>query len=65
MKDVNTAGVEDYMVGLKMFAQGVERGSAKVSAVTGDEHNSLILLMVRASLGPAPRRSRFRPRAAT
>jgi hypothetical protein len=52
MKDTNTTGVDAYMTGLKMFAQGVEPGSAKVIAVTGDEHNALIMLTVRASFGP-------------
>jgi hypothetical protein len=52
MKDTNTTGIEAYMNGLKMFAQGVEPGSAKVIAVTGDEHNALVMLTVRASFGP-------------
>src|SRR5450755_4134640 len=52
MKDTNTTGIEAYMTGLEMFAQGVEPGSAKVIAVTGDEHNALIMLTVRASFGP-------------
>jgi hypothetical protein len=52
MKDTNTTGAEAYMTGLKMFAQGVEPGSAKVIATTGDEHNALVLLTVRASFGP-------------
>jgi hypothetical protein len=52
MKDTNATGVEAYMTGLKMFAQGVEPGSVKVIATTGDEHNALIMLTVRASFGP-------------
>jgi hypothetical protein len=52
MKDTNTVGVDAYMVGLKMFAQAVEPGSAKVIAVTGDEHNALVMLTVRASFAP-------------
>jgi SnoaL-like domain len=52
MKDTNTTGVEAYMTGLKMFAQGVEPGSAKVIAAIGDEHNALLLVTVRASFGP-------------
>jgi hypothetical protein len=52
MKDTNTTGLEAYMTGLKMFAQGVEPGSAKVIAITGDEHNALVMLTVRASFGP-------------
>jgi hypothetical protein len=52
MKDTNTTGVEAYMMGLRMFAQGVEPGSARVIATTGDAHNALVLLTVRASFGP-------------
>jgi hypothetical protein len=52
MKDTNTVGVEAYMAGLRMFAQGVEPGSARIIATTGDEHNALVLLTVRASFGP-------------
>jgi hypothetical protein len=56
MKDTNTVGADAYMTGLKMFAQGVEPGSAKVIAATGDKHNALLLVTVRASFGPgAPR----------
>src|SRR5215471_5522564 len=52
MKDTDSVGAEPYMAGLKMFAQGVEPGSAKVLAATGDEHNALLLVTVRASFGP-------------
>jgi hypothetical protein len=52
MKDVSTVGAEAYMTGLKMFAQGVEPGSAKVIAATGDKHNALLLVTLRASFGP-------------
>src|SRR5262249_18995405 len=41
-----------YMEGLPAFAQAVEPGSAKVLASLGDERNSLIMLTVRAALGP-------------
>jgi hypothetical protein len=40
------------MAGLKMFAQGVEPGSAKLIAATGDRHNALLLVTVRASFAP-------------
>jgi len=52
MKDTDTTGAEAYMTGLKMFAQGVEPGSAKVVAATGDTHNALLLVTVRASFAP-------------
>src|SRR5262249_4124762 len=52
MKDTNTTGAEAYMTGLKMFAQGVEPGSANVIAAIGDQHNALLLVTVRASFGP-------------
>jgi hypothetical protein len=52
MKDTNTVGAEAYMTGLKMFAQAVKPGSAKVIAATGDKHNALLFLTVRASFGP-------------
>jgi hypothetical protein len=52
MKDTNTTGIDAYMTGLKMFAHGVEPGSAEVLAATGDAHNALILVTVRASFGP-------------
>jgi SnoaL-like domain len=45
-------GIDDYMDGLIKFAQAVEPGSARVIASIGDERNSLILLTVRAALGP-------------
>jgi hypothetical protein len=43
MKDTETVGADDYMTGLKLFAQG---------AATGDQHNALLLMTVRASFGP-------------
>jgi hypothetical protein len=52
MADTNSVGVDAYMTGLKMFAQGVEAGSAKIIAATGDRHNAMLFLTVRASFGP-------------
>ena len=52
MKDTNTVGADAYMTGLKMFAQAVEPGSARVIAATGDQHNALLLVTVRASFAP-------------
>jgi hypothetical protein len=50
--DTNTVGADAYMIGLKMFAQAVEPGSAKVIAATGDKHNALLFVTVRASFAP-------------
>ena len=51
-KPTDTTGADAYMEGLIAFAQAVEPGSAKVLASLGDERNSLIMLTVRAALGP-------------
>jgi hypothetical protein len=48
----DSTGVEAYMEGLVAFAQAIEPGSAKVIASLGDERNSLIVLTVKATLGP-------------
>jgi hypothetical protein len=52
MKDVDTVGVEDYMTGLKEFAQTVVPGSARVIASVGDDRNALLLVTVQAVFGP-------------
>jgi hypothetical protein len=52
MKDTNTVGADAYMDGLRQFAQIVKPGSAKVIAATGDRHNALLLITVRASFAP-------------
>jgi hypothetical protein len=53
MPDTKSTGAEDYISGLRdNFAKSVERGSAKVLATVGDEHNALVLFTVRASFGP-------------
>jgi hypothetical protein len=51
-KPSDTTGVEAYMEGLIAFALAVEPGSARVTASLGDERNSLIMLTVKATLGP-------------
>ena len=51
-KPTDTTGVDAYMEGLIQFAQAVEPGSARVMASVGDDRNSLILLTVKATLGP-------------
>jgi hypothetical protein len=51
MKDVSTAGIDDYMTGLTQFARGVVPGSAHMIASIGDERNALLVLTVEADLG--------------
>jgi len=51
MKDVNLAGIDDYMTGLTQFARGVVPGSAHIIASVGDERNALLMLTVEADLG--------------
>jgi hypothetical protein len=43
-------GVDDYMEGLKKFAQAVVPGSARLVASIGDKRSSLILLTVAATI---------------
>jgi len=50
--ETNLRGVEPYMEGLELFARAVERGSAKLISATGDQHNALLMLTVRASFAP-------------
>lgn len=52
MAPTDLKGVDDYMEGLKKFAQTVEPGSARVLASAGDERNALLMVTVRAALGP-------------
>jgi hypothetical protein len=52
VKETDLTGIEDYMRGLIEFAGAVVPGSARVIASVGDERNSLIMLTVRAALGP-------------
>ena len=52
MPATSLSGIDNYMDGLIKFAQAVEPGSARVIASIGDEHNSLILLTVRAAFSP-------------
>jgi len=55
MSDVNTTGIDDYLRGLKEFAKTVEPGSARVISSVGDERNALIVVTVKAALGPGPK----------
>src|SRR5919204_4545164 len=52
MKATDLTGVEDYMRGLKDFAQAVVPGSLEVNASIGDERNALLMVTVEAALGP-------------
>jgi SnoaL-like domain len=52
MKDTNLVGIDDYMRGLKEFAQAVVPGSLGVNASLGDERNALLIVTVQAALGP-------------
>jgi hypothetical protein len=52
MEPTDLHGVDEYMIGLRKFAEAVEPGSARVVASVGDERNSLILLTVRAAFVP-------------
>ncbi len=52
MAATNLIGVDNYMDGLIKFAQPVVPGSARGIASVGDERNALLLVTVRAALGP-------------
>src|ERR687888_2482132 len=52
MPETRTTGIDDYMTGLKAFAQAIVPGSQRVIASLGDEHNALLMLTVKAALGP-------------
>ena len=51
MGPVDTVGVDAYMEGLIRFGEAVTKGSARILAATGDEHNALLLVTVRANFG--------------
>jgi hypothetical protein len=50
MPATDLSGADDYMVGLKQFAQAVVPGSVRVIASVGDERNALLMLTVEADL---------------
>jgi len=52
MAATDTTGVDKYMEGLVKFADAVDTGSARVIGSVGDEHNALLMLTVKATLGP-------------
>src|SRR5262249_19697004 len=47
-EDVNTHGIEEYMRGLKEFAETVEKGSARVVWSSGGEHDALLVVTAKA-----------------
>jgi hypothetical protein len=52
MAATNLTGVDNYMDGLIKFAQAVVPGSARVIASVGDERDALLMLTVKAAIGP-------------
>jgi hypothetical protein len=50
MPATDLSGADDYMAGLKQFAQAVVPGSVRVIASVGDERNALLMLTVEADL---------------
>ena len=50
MPATDLSGADDYMSGLKQFAQAVVPGSVRVIASVGDERNALLMLTVEADL---------------
>jgi len=52
MAATDLTGVDNYMEGLKKFAQAVVPGSARVIESIGDDRNALIMLTVKAVFGP-------------
>jgi hypothetical protein len=51
MAPTDLTGIDNYMHGLKEFAQAVVPGSARVIASVGDERNALLMLTVEADFG--------------
>jgi SnoaL-like domain len=51
MPATDLTGIDNYMQGLKEFAQAVVPGSAREIASVGDERNALLMLTVEADFG--------------
>jgi hypothetical protein len=51
MPPTDLTGIDNYMHGLKEFAQAVVPGSARWIASVGDERNALLMLTVEADFG--------------
>ena len=54
MPITDLTGIDDYMDGLKEFAQPIVPGSARVLATVGDDRNALLLVAVEADFGAGP-----------
>jgi hypothetical protein len=52
MPATNLSGIDNYMTGLRQFAQAVVPGSLEINASVGDERNALLLVTVQASFAP-------------
>jgi hypothetical protein len=52
MSATDTVGVEDYMQGLKLFAQAVVPGSLVVNASVVDERDALLMVTTKMVGGP-------------
>jgi len=52
MSSTDTVGVDKYMEGLTKFATGVAPGSAHILAAVGDSQNALVMVTVKAAMGP-------------
>src|SRR5262249_47490029 len=52
MAPTDTIGSDQYMEGLKKFAQGIVPGSVQVISSLGDERNALLMLTVKAAFAP-------------
>jgi hypothetical protein len=51
MGPTDLIGIDNYMEGLRKFAQAVEIGSAQIVASEGDDKNAMITVMVKADFG--------------
>jgi SnoaL-like domain len=51
MGPTDLIGIDNYMEGLRKFAQAVEIGSAQIVASEGDDKNAMITVTVKADFG--------------
>ena len=52
MSRTDLTGIDNYMVGLRKFAEAVVPGSARIEWSVGDEHNALLMVTVKAAFQP-------------
>ena len=52
MAKTDTIGIDEYMDGLMRFGQIVVPGSARITNSIGDKSNALLMVTVKAKLGP-------------